>query len=490
MQYLPSVFALNKSSTEPVYLQIAGMLLQLTKNGTLQSGVRLPSTRKLAQQLEVHRKTVVRAYDELLAQGWLESRSGDGTFVAKHVPESSPQRLLISAQKTLHASKVAGFQIVDVPHLTREEINYTYRLHLDDGLPDSRLAPLTELSRAYRSQLLTGNPYVKLGYSDTKGSPWLRDQLSDYLNESRGLRITKENILITRGSIMGIYLASTGLIKQGDHVVTGETSWRGADANFIQAGAILNRIPVDQSGIQTDELEKLCSKKTIRLVYVTSHHHYPTTVALSAERRLRLLKLSEKYGFIIFEDDYDYDFHYENKPLLPLASADESGMVLYCGSFTKSISPAFRVGYLVGPENVIHHLAQLRRVVDRQGDVILENAIAELLRDGIVQRHMRKSLRLYRQRRDFFCSLLKNELGKYIEFSIPDGGMAVWTKFDPGIDLVKLAAKALTKDLSFSNGLVHQHISGASLATRLGFASSTEKELTESVGILSEILRS
>ena len=163
MQYLSSVFALDKGSSDPVYLQIARMLLQLTKNGTLQPGARLPSTRKLAQQLQVHRKTVVRAYDELLAQGWLESLSGNGTFVAKHVPESSPQQLLISAKKTMQASKVAGFQIVDAPHLNREEINYGYRLHLDDGLPDSRLAPLTELSRAYRSQLLTGNPYIKLG---------------------------------------------------------------------------------------------------------------------------------------------------------------------------------------------------------------------------------------------------------------------------------------------------------------------------------------
>ena len=490
MQYLPSVFALDKSSPEPVYLQIAGMLLQLIKNGTLNPDVRLPSTRKLAQQLEVHRKTVVRAYDELLAQGWLESQSGNGTFVAKHVPESSPQHLLISVNKTLLASKKAGFQIVEAPHLTREEINYSYRLHLDDGLPDSRLAPLTELGRAYRSQLLTGNPYVKLGYGDAKGSPWLREQLSEYLNESRGLRITKDNILITRGSIMGIYLASTGLLKTGDQVVTGKSSWRGADANLIQAGAVLNRISVDEYGIQVDELEKLCNIKTIRLVYVTSHHHYPTTVALSAARRIRLLQLSEKYGFIIFEDDYDYDFHYENKPLLPLASADESGMVLYCGSFTKTISPAFRVGYLVGPENVIHHLAQLRRVVDRQGDVILENAIAELLRDGIVQRHLRKSLRLYRQRRDHFCSLLKNELGKFAEFSIPDGGMAVWTRFDDSIDLENVARKALTKDLSFSNGLIHQHLINAPAATRLGFASSDEQELTESVDILRKILGS
>jgi GntR family transcriptional regulator/MocR family aminotransferase len=280
---------------------------------------------------------------------------------------------------------------------------------------------------------------------------------------------------------MGLYLVSTGLLQNGDNIVVGEMSWGSAGMNFVQAGTNLLKIAVDEHGLVVDELEQLCQKQPIRLVYITSHHHYPTTVALRADRRIKLLQLAEEYGFIIFEDDYDYDFHYLSKPLLPLASADRTGMVLYCGSFTKTISPAFRVGYLVAPENVIRHLAQLRRIVDRQGDLILENAIAELLQNGVIQRQLRKSLREYRERRDVFCDLLKTQLGNYVDFQIPDGGMAVWAQFDKGIDLEVLAQKAIKKDLFFSNGKHHLPLTNV---TRLGFASSTVGELEQCVAVL------
>lgn len=328
-----------------------------------------------------------------------------------------------------------------------------------------------------------------MGYADTQGSLALREQLSTHLNITRALNITADNILITRGSVMGLYLACTSLLKRGDRVVAGSPGWLGADTNFAQAGADLIKIPVDEFGIRVAELEQICSKKTVRLVYVTSHHHYPTTVSLRADRRIQLLRLSEKYGFIIFEDDYDYDFHYLNKPLLPLASADQQGTVLYCGSFTKTISPAFRVGYLVGPVNVIQHLAKLRRIVDRQGDEMLENAIAELLQDGIIQRHLRKSLRIYRQRRDMLCDLLRTELNDYLQFEVPDGGMSVWTCFDQKINLEKLALEAKKKDLYFSDGRIHHTPLNQQNATRLGFASSSIIELEQSTNILAGLLK-
>ena len=481
-------FGVDRSSAEPVYVQIANKIMMLIRAGDLRAGQQLPSTRQLSESLQIHRKTVVRAYDELLAQGWLESHSGSGTFAAQHLPEVKPQHLTAKEQKVDYA-KNAGFTFAPLPHLNLEVNTNVSAFHLDDGFPDPRIAPLAELSRAYRSQLLLGNRYAKLGYGDPQGSLWLREELALYLTETRGLNITPGNILITRGTVMGVYLAGSGLISKGDHIVTGQTGWTTAEVSFIQAGAIIMQVPVDEYGIQVDELEKICKKKTVRLVYVTSHHHYPTTVALRADRRIQLLRLAEKYGFIIFEDDYDYDFHYENKPLLPLASADKSGMVLYCGSFTKAISPAFRVGYLVGSADVISHLSQFRRIIDRQGDTMLENSIAELLQNGIIQRHLRKSLRVYKQRRDLFCSLMKEQLGEYTNFEIPDGGMAVWTNFDAKINLSDLAEKALKKDLYFADGHSHRAYSPQSNATRLGFASSSEKELIQSIGILAKLLK-
>ena len=302
---------------------------------------------------------------------------------------------------------VAGFSFEKQPFLQREVVKASDKLHLDDGFPDPRLAPLLDLARTYRSNLIHGNVYVKLGYGDTKGSIWLRQELAKYLNESRGLKITSDNILIVRGTIMAMYLLTMAFVKKGDNVVLGEMTWASAKINFQQAGADVLSIPTDENGIMLDALEEICKKQTIRLIYVTSHHDYPTTVTLKADRRIKLLNLAQKYRFIVFEDDYDYDFHYQSKPLLPLASADESGVVLYSGSFTKSISPAFRVGYLVAPEEVIEHLSHYRRIIDRQGDFILENALAELLHEGIIQKYLRKSLREYRERRDVFCKLLK-----------------------------------------------------------------------------------
>lgn len=488
MNVLSTLITPEKGGKQPVYIQIANQLMALIREGTLQSGYRLLSTRQLAAILKVHRRTVVQAYDELLAQGWLESQTGNGTFVARNLPDLRPLPLPVAEKPERDPLKKAGFRFDQPAHLDRPVLKAAFRLHLDDGFPDPRLAPREELSRAYRSQLLHGSPYVRLGYGETSGSNWLRQELSAHLNETRGLKTSPANILIVRGMIMGMYLAVTSLVKPGDCVVTDTPGWFGATMNFIQAGARPCHVPVDEFGMDVDALEELCSKQPVKMVYVTSHHQYPTTVALRPDRRIKLLQLAEKYGFVIFEDDYDYDFHYLSKPLLPLFGADQAGMVLYCGSFTKTISPAFRIGYLVGPEDVIAHLASLRRIIDRQGDVMLENAIAELFQTGVIQRHLRKSVRVYKQRRDFFCDLLQSELSGPVRFDVPDGGMAVWAQFDPAIDIPALAEQAAKKDLYISNGKAAGYPPQFRNYIRLGFASSDQHELEEGVQILKQLL--
>lgn len=484
-----SQLAIDRSGSQPVYTQIAAALLTLIRDGSLKPGVRLPSTRDMAALLSVHRKTVVQAYDELLAQGWLEGFTGKGTFVSKNLPEIKTQIFSYASGGSEDPLKTAGFSFRDAPHLDRNVLRQTSRLHLDDGFPDPRLAPLEDISRAYRSQLLTGNSYARLGYSDTQGASWLRQELSLYLNQTRGLRTMPENILVTRGTMMGIYLVCRGLVERGMHVASADLAWSGAMLNFREAGAITHTLPVDAYGIDIDALETLCQTVPLRLLYVTSHHQYPTTVVLRADRRIRLLQLAEQYGFILFEDDYDYDFHYQSKPLLPLAGADRSGMTIYCGSFTKAISPAFRVGYLVAPANVVAHLARYRRIIDRQGDSMLENAIAELLHLGIIQKHLRKAVRIYKERRDVLCKLLADHVGDYCQFQIPEGGMAVWTQFAPDIDLKAVSAAAIQQDLFFAEGYGAHESPHLHNSTRLGFASSTTAELEESVGILAALLK-
>ncbi|GAB3886714.1 aminotransferase-like domain-containing protein [Spirosoma agri] len=487
-----SLLQVDKSSSTPVFLQISEQLGQLIRAGTLVAGQRLPGTRQLADLLKLNRQTIVAAYDEGMAQGWLASRAGSGTYVAAHFPEIKPQPLA-STEATESGTGLAGTQpgysFESLPYLIRPALTQSAGLHLDDGFPDIRLAPMDELSRAYRSYFRWGNPQTHFGYGDTKGHLLLREQLSVHLNETRGLRTNPDNILITRGSIMGLHLTSQVLLRSGDVVVTGKTTWAGATMNFQKTGATTRTVPVDAHGLDVDALALLCEHNgPVRLVSVTPHHHYPTTVTLRADRRTKLLQLAERYGFVILEDDYDYDFHYLSRPILPLASADQQGMVVYVGSLTKSVAPAFRIGYVVAPTALIDELARLRRIIDRQGDPMLEFAIGQLFKNGELKRHFRKSLRTYHARRDRICELLTTELRDAIHYDKPDGGMAVWARFDPAIDLGVLANQAVQEGLSFSNGLLHNPPGQRLNSTRLGFASSTEDELERSISIMKKLI--
>ena len=171
---------------------------------------------------------------------------------------------------------------------------------------------------------------------------------------------------------MGIYLSSKLVLKDNDYVIVGATNYSAADLTFKYAGATLLRVTVDSDGINTAEIEQLCKKHSIKAVYVTSHHHHPTTVTLSADRRIHLLNLAQTYHFALIEDDYDYDFHYNHAPILPLASHDTNGNVIYIGSVCKTVAPVFRVGYLIAPAAFVEEAANLRRFIDRQGDSLLE----------------------------------------------------------------------------------------------------------------------
>ncbi|CAN5652411.1 PLP-dependent aminotransferase family protein [soil metagenome] len=491
-----SLIQLDKASNMPIFVQLSNQLGQLIRTGLLTPGQRLPGTRQPAELLDLNRQTVVAAYDEGLAQGLLESRTGSGTYVAAHFPEIRPQHIEIeprdqaigmpSVEKS--RGNQPGYSFESLDFLVRPVLTQSVGLHLDDGFPDVRLAPMEELSRAYRSYFRWGNPQQHFGYGDTKGHLLLREQLSTHLNETRGLQTTPNNILITRGSIMGLHLVSQVLLRPGDIVVTGETNWAGAGMNIRRTGAILRTVPVDQHGMNVDALTVLCQNQRVRMVFVTPHHHYPTTVTLRADRRIQLLQLAEQYGFAILEDDYDYDFHYLSRPILPLASADRLGMVVYVGSLTKSVAPAFRIGYVVAPTALIDELARLRRIIDRQGDPMLEFAIGQLLKTGDLKRHFRKALRTYHARRDRFCELLTTELSDIIHFTKPDGGMAVWASFDPAIDMDALAQQAASKGLFLSSGVGHNPPGQRLNGTRLGFASSTEEELEKSVVALKSVI--
>jgi GntR family transcriptional regulator/MocR family aminotransferase len=287
---------------------------------------------------------------------------------------------------------------------------------------------------------------------------------------------------------MGIYLAAQLLLNPADNIAVGVSNYTLADNTFRHAGANLLRIPVDGNGMDVDHLEVVLQSTKIKAVYIIPHHHCPTTVTMSVERRLKLLKLAKEYRFAIIEDDYDFDFHYDNKPYLPLASIDHNQNVIYIGSVTKTFAPALRIGFMVGPSAFVEAAASLRELIDKQGDTVLEEAFAALFDNGEMDRYFRKALKIYKQRRNLFCQILKSDFNDVIEFKVPEGGLAVWANFDKKIDLVKMSGDASKKRLYIDDGNFYKNEIFSSNGLRMGFASLEENEMVEALGILKKVL--
>lgn len=484
-----TIIQFQKDCDHPVYLQIANAIIQEMKKGRVGPGIKLPGTRLMSEILDVHRKTLVRAYDELYAQGWIEMVPSKGTFTSKELPELNPRKLPTKQERKNSYPQETGYDVKINDTIRNPVPPHRNIIGFHDG-PDIRLVPADEIGKAYKSVLSRHVNLKYMSYVETAGVEKFRKVLSDYLNASRGLQTTFENITITRGSQMGLYLITAALFKKDETIVVGDTNYYYADHLFMNAGMKLTRINVDEYGIDVDAIEKLCKRKKIRAVFVTSHHHYPTTVTLIASRRIKLLSLAEKYGFIIIEDDYDYDFHYHSSPILPLVSADTKGMVIYIGTLSKTIAPAIRTGYVIAPPNLILELSRYRQLIDTQGDPIMELALAELFTEGVIKRHMKKALNEYHRRRDFACNYLFQKLSDVIDFKIADGGLAIWAKYSKSVPLPALTEKLKAQGLILSNGLIHNVGSVSLNSTRMGFGWMNEKEMEQAINLLTKTIKS
>ncbi len=482
---------LDRNTHRTMYLQLCDQMIGFIKSGKLPPSTKLPGTRTLAQDLGIHRKTVIAAYEELLSLGWIETFPAKGTFVTSTLPIVNPQKIEADKVNNSKADQ-SNFPFFTRPHLLREPApkSTISTLKIDDGVPDNRLAPIEEIAKIYRNIVKKAHHKKLLGYDSIYGNIELRKALVTYLNETRGLHITTDNILITRGSQMGIYLASQLLLHQEKTIIVGATNYMTADNTFEEAQGNIIQVPVDQDGIDTNVIENHCRTKEIRAVYVTSHHHHPTTVALSAKRRMHLLQLAQHYNFAVIEDDYDYDFHYSNAPILPLASNDYNGNVIYIGGFTKIIAPVMRIGYLIAPKDFVDEAARLRRIIDRQGDNLLELTLAKMINYGDVQRHCNKVLKIYKSRRDLFCSILNQKLSDYFDFEIPKGGMAVWIRLKKQYSWDDVVTKALQENLILNHEWKrYDNDNSGHNGIRIGFASLNEKEIEQVLERLETVLK-
>jgi len=481
-----SFVQIDRASTTAVYMQITHQLINAIQRGYLVSGTKLPGSRLLSGILEVHRKTIVAAYEELDAQGWVETRPNKGTFVL-HKKDDKATRVQPFLQNQLaHYPEQTGY-IFEKSSLLDNPFEYSACEYVfNDGTPDIRLTQIDQLSRLYSSSMKRKSNRRKLGYYNQDGSEYFKENLSSYLNLSRGLHISKDNVLITRSTEMSVYIISEILLRPNDIVVVASLSYFSVNMIFQKSGARILQVPIDTEGIQVEAVRALCQKNAIRMLYLTPHHHYPTTVSLTAERRIALLDLANEYGFVILEDDYDYDFHYDKKGILPLASADTNGMVIYVGSFGKSLAPGFRTGFIVAPQNLMREMRKYLGIIDRQGDVLMEQVLAEMIAEGEIHRHLKKSIKVYHERRNLFTGLLTELFGEQLKFKQPSGGLAVWAEWQLPVNLLQLSTACAKDQLFIPKTLLYQNKNLT--AMRLGFGHLDATEMQTSLEILKKHL--
>jgi GntR family transcriptional regulator/MocR family aminotransferase len=473
--WTPTLF-LDPQSREPVYLQIAHALMQEIHRGRFRPGDPLPGYRTLAEQLGVSRNTVMAAYHELQAEGWMVSRAGEGSVVAPVPPELLPQGEGGPAAGPAPQEGM-GFDLGGTrgqgPASPSQGL-----LRAGTGIPDPRLLPGAELARAYR-RALTMHGQSALSLEDSQGHPKLREALARMLTGTRGIPSAAERILVTRGSQMAAFLTAQALFQPGDVVAVEALGDRRAWEAFTHAGARCLPLPVDASGLDIGALERLLEHTALRAVLVTPRRQYPTLAVLAPERRARLLKLAEAHRFAILEVDQDSEFQFEGRGLAPLAAQDPAGVVVHLGTLSKIFSPGLRLGFVHGPEPLIQRMKQLRLVFDRQGDMVLERAMAELMEDGEIQRHLNRMHLVYRKRRDAACGALTRWLGGRVAFDLPPGGLALWIRTDGDLDVEAWATRALEQGVAFQPGRQFAFEAGAVAGLRLGFANHDEAELEE-----------
>ncbi len=469
-----------EAGSAPLFLRIGKAITDGIKEGRLVAGDALPSTRVLAEQLGVHRKTVVAAYRELEREGWLATRAAVGTSVSLDLP------LVKAPSRDRAVRQRAGF---DLPArvVPQSAASPRARLLLLGGLPETKLLPRTELARAYRRALLGATGRELLDYGSPQGDERLRYAVAEMLRQSRGIAVTPAALNIVRGTQQGLYLAARTLLEPGDRVAIEAYSHPAARGTLQLAGAVLLPVPIDDAGLNVDALEALCEKQNIKAVYVTPHHQLPTTVTMTAARRLALLALARRRRLLILEDDYDYEFQYEGRPVLPLAHSDRAGVVVYFGSLSKVLAPGLRIGFVVASRDVAERIAQYRAFVDQQGDRVVERAVAELIENGELDRHVRRLRRIYHERRDALAEAIIRHL-PMLHFTPPNGGLAIWAR-TPGIDADAWVERSLRENVSFQ---VASHFACGRVpinAVRLGFAVCNPMQLAEAVQGMARALR-
>jgi GntR family transcriptional regulator / MocR family aminotransferase len=412
--------------------------------GTLPAGGRLPPSRSLAQELGVARQTVVLAYERLAAEGYVKGRTGSGTYVATDLPDQAPAPAVTAAVATV-ALSARGARLAEVPAAASAR-DPALGLLLAGGLPAPDLFPIKSWSRCASRVLkpLTGE---FASYPPPQGLHVLREQIAAHLASTRGLVADPGCIIITSGTQQALRTAADLLLDPGDPVWVEDPGYIAGRGALLAAGAKVVPVPSDTEGLDVTAGVRIAPEA--RLALVAPSHATPLGGALPIGRRLALLDWARRANAWILEDDCDSEFRWEGKPLPPLATLDKAGQVIYCGTFSKTLAPALRIGFAIVPAPLVPAFVRLRTLTDRGTDAFTQATLAEFMRLGLLSPHIRRMRTEYGHRREALLDAMKRTVSRATPLPAP-GGLHMVAQLPDDMDEATAVRACRARELAVS----------------------------------------
>lgn len=466
------ILAVDRSADEPMHRQIYSALRRYILGGQIAPHTMLPSTRSLAEDLEVGRNTVIAAYDQLLAEGFIESRGGSGTWVAAIQRSREPTPLRTRAGSAERLSK-RGRTIVDGPQPPRNAgvINF------HPGVPETASFPYSVWTSLLMRNAKSRDESV-VGYVSFAGHPGLRQTIASWISVSRGISCTPDQIVIVTGAQAALDLVSRVLMDEGDTVWMEEPGYLGAKSAFLAAGGRLAPLKVDRESGWNLADPALPSP---RLIYVTPSCQWPFGVTMRIDERLHLLDIANRHGAWIIEDDYDGEYRFRGRPVPALRGLDQADRVVYVGTFGKTLLPALRLGYLIVPRELAESFNKAVSITGQFAPLLLQATVNDFIQRGYFATHLKRMRRLYVRRQANFIRLCREHLADWVEVTENDTGMQLLARFVRPYEDAEVVAAAVKEGLDIQGISINYHSTLPRHGLLLGYTSMDERQILRAI---------
>jgi GntR family transcriptional regulator/MocR family aminotransferase len=478
--------ALAPRAKSPMYRQLYDWFQRSIVSGQLRPGQRVPSTRSLAAELKVSRVPVLSAFEQLHAEGYLETFIGAGTCVASSIPEDSkpapgvarkPATTRISrkvSQRARHLMSMQGDS--DLKNIGAFRVSLPALDYFPVGVWSSLLSRHSRNST--REMMAYGDP---MGYAP------FREAIAEYLGASRAVRCNASQIIVVPGSQLGLQVSARALLDLDDPVWIEEPGYPGAQQALTMAGARLVPVPIDRDGLDVKEGIRRC--RNARAVYITPSHQYPMGATMSASRRMQLLNWAARNGSWIIEDDYDSEYRFGSHPVASLQGMDADARVIYIGTLSKVLFPALRLGYVVVPKDLVRAFYSAREATDIFSPTLYQAALTDFIKEGHFARHIRRMRVLYLERRKALGEAIRKHLGEQLEVVNAEAGMHLVALLPPGVNDRTVSRKAAEAGISVIplSSCYLKRLSRGGLV--LGYGGANTNQIEDGVQILAKIIR-